>query len=436
MSRFIQRLLRTQADLSESESEQAIRWLIVDGACSLPMVMLQGGPLLVAYAVALGGSTWQVGLITTIIHTSHLMQLVGLYLVKLIARRRAIAVLGAGTSRLLWVPILLMPFVPGLQAPLATPVLLALFFMSALFGATPMAAWNSWYKDLVPTGRFGRITGTRWMLGVGLAVVLTLAAGQGVTHWENAAPDTALYAYSIVFGVFVLLGMTGVYAIYRLPERTLVKQPMPSLWNLLTPPFRDPNFRRLLAFCSTWHFAAHLATAFFTYYILKRIGLSTSDATILWTVQQVGSIFTFRFWGRVIDRTSCKRVFAICGPILLLCFALWPVAPMLSSATAVWVLLIVIHGTAGVTLAYGTFAFKLAPRESADTYMTVFGLVGAVAAGAAPLLAGWLFKKPESIPNLDGVFIAAAVLGGGALLLLKRVQEPAPATGDPSGVSS
>src|SRR5262245_2567112 len=69
------------------------------------------GPFLAAFALALGATHWEIGLISAIAFLSMPMQLLGLYAVDRWKKRRALIVACALTGRLLWILIVLLPFV-------------------------------------------------------------------------------------------------------------------------------------------------------------------------------------------------------------------------------------------------------------------------------------------------------------------------------------
>ena len=51
--------------------------------------------------------------------------------------------------------------------------------------------------------------------------------------------------------------------------------------SLLAAPVRDPNFRRLMVFLSSWNFAANIAAPFFVVYLLKTLGYSMTMVVVL-----------------------------------------------------------------------------------------------------------------------------------------------------------
>ncbi len=231
------------------------------------MEALAGGPFLVAFALAIGASHYDVGMLATIALLSQLMQLPGLALVNAFPKRRAITAILAGISRLLWIFIILIPF---LFVNKGMSFLIQWFLIAAMVGAAAGPAWNSLLRDIVPKASFGRVFARRMVLGTALALVLTLGGGYFVDWWQARFPDTVLYAYSCLFLVGVVLGVCGLFAVARLPEPAMKVEHKTSLLDLLKDPLNDSNFRRLLVFIGLWSFAVNIAGPFFIIYMLQR----------------------------------------------------------------------------------------------------------------------------------------------------------------------
>ena len=86
------------------------RSIIFDGICTVAMNSFFVGPFLAAFALALGATHWEIGLISAIAFLSMPMQLVGLYVVDRWKQRRTLIVLCALIGRLLWILIVFLPF--------------------------------------------------------------------------------------------------------------------------------------------------------------------------------------------------------------------------------------------------------------------------------------------------------------------------------------
>jgi len=386
----VRNLFIPRIHLKESELGQGLKMYVRDGVFSTGMATLQGGVYLTAFALALGASQKQIGLIASIAFLSQLMQLPGLYLVSRFPRRKLITVLSASLSRLCWLPIILLPFFRDG----GVSFLLAFLFIAAMIGALPGPAWNSLQRDLLPLERLGSINSRRILLSTVVAMVFTLSGGYFVDWWESAFPSGELFSYSLLFGLGLLMGLTGIMFILQIPEPLSTAKKVP-LGELLSTPVKDKNFRTLLVFLSVWNFAVNMSAPFFLVFMLNRIGLSLFMVTILVVVSQLSNIFFLKIWGRLADRFSNKSVLAVSGPLFLVIVLLWTFTTQPEPHRFTLVLLFIIHflngiAVSGVSIGTANIALKLSPRDQAHGYMTVVGLNSSLVGTLAPLAGGFL----------------------------------------------
>lgn len=390
LNRFFGKLFRTQPSLTQADHRRARRGLLADGVCSSSMATLQGGPFLAAFALALGASNYEVGLLATIGFLSQFAQLGGLFLVQKFPKRRGIVVLAAGASRLLWVLILLIPV---FFLNRGVTFLMQWLFVAALVGAVAGPAWNSLVRDIVPPAAMGRVFSRRMFLGTSFALALTLSGGYFVEYWKGWFPDQALYAYSLLFALGLAFGLAGLFAVSRLPEPALPAQEKQAAADLLLKPVKDRNFQGLLKYIAFWNFAVNLAGPFFIVYLLERLGLPLSTVTMLVVTSQVTNLVFLRIWGKLADRYSNKSVLAVSGPLFLLAILLWTFTTLPEPHLLTVPMLFAIHvlsgmSVSGVSLATANIALKLSPEGRAHSYMTVYGLAGAATGAVAPMLGG------------------------------------------------
>lgn len=386
------RLFETQESLSDIDVKRGVRFVTMDGICTMAMVAVQGGPFLPAFALALGGTNYEIGLLASIGFISQFMQLLGLFVVKKLPKRRAITVLSATMSRLLWIFIILTPL---LFMNKGVTFLLQWLLFSALIGALPGPAWNSLLRDIVPEKSMGKVFSRRIALGTALGLVLTVIAGYFVDWWQTSYPDSGPYAYSILFGCGLLFGLLGIYSLARLPEPSMKIDEGISILQLMKKPLKDKNFRKIMVFIATWNFAVNLAGPFFIIYMLKRLELSLFMVTVLTVTSQLANILFLRIWGKLADRYSNKSVMAVSGFFFLLAVLGWTFTTMPEKHLFTFPLLFVIQifsgmALAGTSLASANIALKLSPTGLAHSYMTAYGLAGAVTGAIAPILGGVL----------------------------------------------
>jgi len=383
---------KTQENLTEQQVQSGLSYVIKDGIASQAMGILTGGAFLVAFAIKLGASNLVIGLLAAIGPLAQLLQLPSIFLVEKIRNRRAIVLLTAGLSRICWLLIALIPFLFIEQIGLA--VLLGAMIAASAFGAMSGCSWNSWMRDLIPQNMLGSFFSRRMRIATGVGIALSLIAASYLDLWKKLLPKYEIQAYSILFLLGFAAGALGVYFLARTPEkRMLVPEQRQGIIKLLSQPFKDENFRKLIAFMCSWNFAVNLAGPFFMVYMLKRLGLSMSFIIALSIISQVMNFAFLKIWGKYTDRFSNKSVLAICGPLFILSILAWTFTTMPEKYFLTIPLLVIIHivmglSSAGVSLASGNIGLKLAPQGQATAYLAANTIANSIAAGIAPILGG------------------------------------------------
>ena len=440
---------KTEETLSEERVQTALKNIIRDGVASQAMGILTGGAFLVAFAVKLGASNLVIGLLAAIGPLAQLLQLPSIFIVEKIRNRRMITVVAAVLSRICWLIIALSPFI--FPAKIAISVLLVLLAVVSAFGAVSGCSWNSWMRDLIPENIMGSFFSKRMRIATGVGIALSIVAALYLDFWKKQFASQELAGYSILFFIGFAVGIFGVYFLAKTPEiRMPAAQKGTGIFKLLLLPFKDENFRKLIAFLCSWNFAVNLASPFFMVYMLKRLNLSMSFIIGLSIVSQVMNFLFLKIWGRFTDRFSNKSVLAISGPLFIVSILAWTFTTMPEKYFLTIPLLIIIHtvmglSSAGVSLASGNISLKLAPKGQATAYLATNTIFNSVAAGIAPILGGkfadffsgrelaWTlnYKSPTgefSLPTLnlqqwDFFFALAFLIGIYAIHRLAMVKE-------------
>ena len=441
--------MKPKDTLTEEDIQSGLRYLIKDGVASQSMGILTGGAFLVAFAIKLGASNFVIGLLAAVGPLAQLLQLPSIFIVEKIRNRRLITVISAAISRLCWLIIAVSPFL--FPPKIAIAVLLFLLAGVSAFGAIAGCSWNSWVRDLVPENIMGSYFSKRMRIAVGVGIVLSLLAAVYLDYWKKLLPTRETMGYSILFLVGFLAGMVGLFFLAKTPEPKMPKtEERPKILKLLAQPFKDENFRKLIAFMCSWNFAVNLAGPFFMVYMLKRLGLSMSFIIGLSVVSQAMNFLFLKIWGKYTDRFSNKSVLAISGPLFIFSILAWTFTTMPEKYFLTIPLLVAIHivmglASAGVSLASGNISLKLAPKGEATTYLATNTIVNSVAAGVAPILGGkfadffagrelaWTLKYTSpggefSLPTLnlqqwDFFFAFAFIIGLYALHRLAMIKE-------------
>jgi len=439
----------TKEVLTEEEIERGLNAVVRDGITSQLKLTLTESVFLVAFALALGASNAVIGLLAAIPPLAQLLQLPSIYLVERLRRRRMITVLASAASRSSIFVMALIPFfMPNLQGLI---LLILSVITHAVFNAMSTTAWNSWMRDLVPEERLGRFFSKRLLIQTIVGIVATLSTGFFLEWWITSMTGQEIIGYAFVFFMGFVAGMVGVYILSTIPEPSMKPlEEFPKFSELVKRPLRNQNYRNLMFFSGTWSLATALVAPFFTVYLLVRLGFPISIVTVLSVVTQGTSILFYRLWGRLSDRFSNKDVLQITTPVFVIGIILWIFAGMPILNGVLLFLVILIHvllgfGAAGINLASGNMALKLAPKGEATPFLASWSFINSLAAAVAPFIGGIVADLlsdtqfiisseiiqdgiPIQIPvfmftGIDFLFIASFFIGLYAIHRLSIVQE-------------
>ncbi|MBF0448357.1 MAG: MFS transporter [Magnetococcales bacterium] len=440
--------LSPKETIDEQDLEKGLRMLLFDGACTQVMGVLAGGAFLVAFALHLGASPLVIGIIAALGPLTQILQIPAILLIDRLRQRRKVVVIASLWSRMFWFPAALLPWIA--PEPLQAPLLLLCLSLYYAMGTVSGLAWTSWMQDFVPSEILGRYMGRRMAIAVGVGAAISLAAGLGVDYGKRWFDEITIYAFYLAIGG--LFGLAGAVFLAKTPEPRMLETPPADFMRLLREPFREKNFRQLLIFLGSWGFAVNLAAPFFTVYMLKRLDISMGWIIGFSVLSQLANMASLNLWGRLADRFSNRSVLMESGPIFILSLLIWPFTSMPDSYALTLPLLALIHvltgiSTAGVALASGNIALKLAPKGRSTSYLAVNGMISGLAATLSPILAGVLATVLDGeilsmdmqwattagisrwqahaldVRGLDFLFILAFVFGLYALHRLLSVQE-------------
>lgn len=254
-----------------------------------------------------------------------------------------------------------------------------------------------------------------------------------------------------LYGGGFVAGLISTWQLSKVPESPMapVEQRL-NIRRLLRAPLHDRNFRCLIIFMASWQFAVNAATPFFTVYFVKTLGISIGFVMVLSIASQLANIAVLRAWGRISDRFSNKTALGLAAPVFLGSIAAMVVASQIEQRPLLLGFLILLHAimgasAAGVGVASGTMTLKLAPKGAATAYVAASSLLGAAAAGVAPIIGGAFadffaarqlalqvtWRSPAglqqilefSLSHWDFYFLISALLGLYALHRLSMVEE-------------
>lgn len=428
--------------LTDQQTRKGLQQVIKDGLATEAMSCLTEGTFLVALALQLNATNFQIGLLASLPTFTNIFQLSAIWLVQRYNSRKVITVTANLLARLPLFVVGLLPFF--FVKAVALHILIVLMLTHYFFGSIAGASWNAWMKDLVPQTELGSYFAKRTRftqtLNICLGVVIALTLDYIKINYPAAIPSV----YPALFIAGGIAGLLSVYALSKAPEPKL--QPVKSnLFGLFIKALKDVNFRKLLVFNSVWIFAFNLASPFFSVYMMKKMNMPVSRILALNILAQVSSILFVKIWGKYSDRYSNKNIIRLSIPVYIVCLLAWMFTGSLHGV-ALYTTLVCIHAltgvaTSGINLGLNNIGLKLSPSKDAIVYLAAKNVITAFFSAAAPLVGGlladffavhplnWNIQYHGSIISIVHMqqwgffFVMAAILATVSLQLLKQVNE-------------
>src|SRR5690242_6031764 len=192
---------------------QGKRALVRDAAWASMVGALYGGVVLVGFALQLGATPLDIGMLAAIPFFAQIAQVPAIALVERLRQRKKIAVVSATTSRLLIFGLAALALVPDDRTRLA--LLLLAQVAITLLGSVTGCSVNSWMHQLLAGQGLGELFSRRLFWSTVLASLGALGAGQLVQHWSGSEK---LDAYALAFVAAGLAGFLSTYYLAQVPE--------------------------------------------------------------------------------------------------------------------------------------------------------------------------------------------------------------------------
>ena len=365
-----------------------------------------GGSAFTGYIKALGATDLMLGVLMAMPFCVRVMQIIASYILERTGKRKPLFCSLGLISRLLWVPIGLVPFfIPMEQQMLRLWSILTLYALVAVTGTFLDAGFFSLAADVVPMRIRGRYFSVRSKIGM----VFSILAGLLVSFLlDNIHGFDGLLGYMVVF---VIAGISGAgdiacFLTMRFPpmDRDEGEGKRESLLSMVGGVLRNKQFMKLVLFWTIWSLSVNIMAPYFNVYMLEHLGMSFMQITLLCSIP--ANIFSFLFvqrWGGMMDTYGYKALLYICGTVGALVPLVWLfsapglLAPVLIGqvvAGAVW---------PAIDLSGQNTIMNAAPVRNRSMYATIHAVVTQLCGVAVAFVLGGFLLDNVYSPLADTV---------------------------------
>lgn len=425
-------------------TETALRMSIYDGAFATMMSSLCGGIFLIGFAInVLGATALQVGILAALPVSANMAQILGSIIVERYGHRRLVSIVCVSLARLVWLPILALPFFmfDGFS-DLKIWILVGLVGLSCFFGSISGVAWLDWMSDLIPANSRGRFFAKRNIVCAASGMVVVLVGGAFLNWVEESYGKEVPHGYLILFFFGIAMGLVSSYFLWRVKDPKAGPAPKEkkqlSLATLVSP-FRNSNFRALIIYVGSFMFVTQMAGPFYAVYMIENLGIDFGTITWLITFATLASLFMLRIWGPIADEMGNKPILIIAG----FAHALIPLIWVVAQDVVYYQALVIAHIASGafyaaLMLAHVNVLIKLAPEQGRSFYIAAFNTSIGLSVAIAPIVGGLFLSATDgwemqagswTLTNLHLLFLLSGglqVLVLGTLFKLKEVGAGSP----------
>jgi MFS family permease len=408
--------------LNEKKIRHAMGLSTLEGGFATVFINWTQGSVLTGYALHLGATPFELGLISSVPLLGQVLSPVVAWLGGRAGRRKPIVIACAIIGRLIW---LLAPFLVLLPNNQRAPLLIAVIALSSIFQAGGGALWIAWMGDLVPPRERGRYFGFRAGIHGMVGMAANLAAGLLLDQLGSPID------FQVVIVTAVASALIAAWILTKQIEPPVLAQRLHFL-ETFTLPLKNQNFRHVLAFNIYWTFAVLLAAPFVIPYFLEYLRMSYTQVALWSAIAAISGLILAPQWGRLADRAGNKPILQIAtigaGTLLPACWMLgnpgnlWPVWFGGVIDAMVW-------GAIGP--AQFNLALASAPKEHRSSFIAVLSATTGLAGFIGGFLSGPLLEVFSSLAPRTGtgwtgyhtLFALSGLMRSFAWLWLRRVHE-------------
>lgn len=385
---------------------QASSWAWFDGFTAV---------FLSAFALALGASNTTIGFLAAIPFISHLLtQFVGINLSQAFPRKK-VYTLSTTISRLWWVGILFSPFLSSHPIPFVV----IFYFFSRFFVGLSAPSFNTLLADSVEKEHRGEFFSKRFkLLGIFGAVAVLIG---GV--WLKFFPKDDPYGFSVMFGVGIVIGIAASLSILRIEEPEYRDHSHHTVREFVS---LKGTFGKFVLFSVIFCFAFNLASALFTVYILKNLGMGYEWFAIVAGTVTIAKVIASKKVGELSDTFGDKPIttLGIIGTAII------PLAYVFITPSLIWLVIPVslLSGFSWAAADIGRFnlLIGLTDPEKEGLQMAEHNFYSSIPLAIAPWIGGYISENFSGLmlTGIPLVFVVSSLLRFASVGFLQFIKEP------------
>ncbi len=412
--------------LSTDQVRKAVKLTYAQAMLGSIYMASTGGMFLIGYALQLGASNVQIGLMSTLPMLCIVFQLVSAALVERGVGRRKLTVVCSLVNVLLWGLIILIPYAGAhLGGSGRVWMLLCIVTLVTLFGFVAGNARSSWIGDLIPGRYRGTFFGRLGMYGSIIGTIFALTEGTFLDHVKTMG----IGAFSVLFGFGMLFGLANALLFVPQAEAPLdAPKESEGFWHHVRQTFANRQLMIMAGVVGVWSMQS-IAGPFYAVYALRDLKMPFLGFGLLNAAAMLTGLLGAPFWGRLVDRYGCRPVLMTCALII----APFPLAwAFMTTPLRIYSTIIPLNAVAGfigagIMVSLNTLIYKVTPSAGRSVQLAIYSVIVVLVAAPLPTLGGYLpdlLKRMGIDADMRVLFCSQTIFIIGALFFARMIREP------------
>lgn len=416
----------TERKLSPLAIERAVRLSYVQAMSASVYAASTGGMFIIGYALKLGATDAQLGLMTTVPMLAVVMQLVASIFIERGVSRRRMTIVSWVVNIAAWPLLIVLPYaLAGYSSAVKLGAMIAVITLATIFANVAANARGSWIGDLIPEDRRGEFFGKSIMYSGIIGTLLAIVEGTVLDHVKKMGISAFgwLFAFGMAFGL-----ITTLLFIAQADVRTEKHSSGGKLSHMVAETFKNRAVVVVMLFSFLWSLQA-IAAPFYATYVLRDLKVPFVGLGVVSSMVAITMLVSSPFWGNVIDRYGCRPVLTACAAVVAPLSLLW--IWVSSPGALYWIIgpanLLSGFAVGGISVALNTLIYKVTPNAGRSGQLAVYSSVVVLLAAPMPSIGGHLPGWLHSIgihSDIRCTFYTCTVFATAAAFVSRYIHEP------------
>lgn len=358
---------------------------------------------LTGYALWLGATDSQAGMISSILFMAQLLQVLFVSLWKRVKVKKRVIPIVAFASRFIIFLVVILPNLVNRHKLIELPVLgsismgflvfLGVFFVGTTVGSSAGIQMNLWMMRIVPRDIRGTFFSSRNRITMILSMVISFVISKMLDYFRINQRD--YWGFLIIFSLALILAFLDMLIVNSIGDVEEVERQISNnnpLSELLIP-LKDSYYMRMLVCMALWALASQITLPFLGVYQISQLRIGYLSIALLTSLQTFFSFVSAKLWGQLANRKSWMRIYNLSVLLFVIQMFTW-----LFVTSSHGLFLIAVYLQAGIfgpayMMAIFNLPYSYLKKGSETVYISVATIVLSIANILGVFIGGWVLNK-------------------------------------------